>query len=353
MLTFIGDDGWIFVVSVVTFSMHSISLAQYNSIVETIRTEAPLGFDQTRRELVHRLADTTDLPLRLVQGVCSSWLGQANRERERNLRRDERQLPIELYRHLQPTHQGVDLLCEIAQRCQRQPYHVIKSILYTFAIQDAAKSSAKAIESSKLALRTLDNCKAFLATAGLSNDEEAKLYPQIVHALRLDAANGPYHARLTSSIGIEYEYHLKELLKRDQISYLSEDTARLLGHSITPDFRFVNELILKGSSVSWIDSKASFGDPASIASALASQFGKYVRSYGAGAVIYWFGYVASVPTALLRQHELSLPDGADPEQPEVDTLALCQHHHVLVLTDYPTRMQMAIATAHHKRLKDR
>jgi hypothetical protein len=209
--------------------------------------------------------------------------------------------------------------------------------------------SNQARDTVKLALRKLPNCKAFLATLGLPSDEQDRLYNQVVHALRVDAGNGPFHARLTSSIGSEYEFHLQELLKRDNITFLSEDTARLLGHSITPDIRFVNELVLEGCAISWIDSKASFGDPASIVAALAKQFGKYVRSYGDGAVIYWFGYVTRVPTSLLQQHALPLPDEMELVDDTVDVQTLCRHYKVLLLTDYPTRMQMAIASAHHPR----
>ena len=242
------------------------------------------------------------------------------------------------------SHHGLDLFCEIAQRCKRQPYHVIRSI---FFVLQGEVSAPKAKEAAKLALRTLPACKAFLTSLGDLGVAQDRVYEQIVHALRLDAGNGPFHARLTSSIGSEYEHHLLELLKRDNISYLSEDTARLLGHPITPDVRFVNELVLQGCSVAWIDSKASFGDPDSIVKALATQFGKYVSSYGAGAVIYWFGYVESVPVSLVHKHKLPLPEGMASGQ-EVDVLALCRHHQVVLLTDYPTRMQMAIATAHHE-----
>jgi hypothetical protein len=80
--------------------MHSISLAKYNSIVETIRVEAPLGFDQTRQRLLQKLATNTGLCLRTIQGISSAWLGQENQEREKALRRDERQQPIELYNRL-------------------------------------------------------------------------------------------------------------------------------------------------------------------------------------------------------------------------------------------------------------
>ena len=95
------DDGCCACVCcVLTFPMHSISLAQYNSIVETIRSEAPLGFDRARHQLLPKIATDTALSLRTVQGVSSSWLSQANQERERELTRDDKRQPFELYNHL-------------------------------------------------------------------------------------------------------------------------------------------------------------------------------------------------------------------------------------------------------------
>jgi len=46
--------------------------------------------------------------------------------------------------------------------------------------------------------------------------------------------------------------------------------------------------------VSWIDSKATFGDERSHAAALEGQYQTYTNRYGPGLVIYWFGFIAEL-----------------------------------------------------------
>lgn len=64
--------------------------------------------------------------------------------------------------------------------------------------------------------------------------------------------------------------------------------------------------------VTWVDSKATFGDERSHAASLEGQYQTYTNRYGPGLVIYWFGFVAELagsdPEVLLLD---SFPAPAD------------------------------------------
>eukprot|EP00730_Choanoeca_flexa_P000518 TRINITY_DN10229_c0_g1_i1.p2 TRINITY_DN10229_c0_g1~~TRINITY_DN10229_c0_g1_i1.p2 ORF type:complete len:376 (+),score=65.50 TRINITY_DN10229_c0_g1_i1:2425-3552(+) len=359
MLTFLGHYGCALTVFSVCFEwrccvlMLVVSVAQFNAIVEQVRVEAPLGFDRKRASLLKRIAVDADLPLRTVQAICSSWLRESNTARERKLSRDERNRPHELYTQLNEVDDNaIDIFCRIAEHCQRQPYHVIKAILVKRQLDATTAHLSKAqlkglTDNVKRALRSLEQCEEFLDTLELSEPEAKRLHDQIRFALKQDAANGPYHARLTHSLGDEYEYHLAELLRLDRVVFLSENTARVLGNAITPDIQFVTPIILQNLSVVWIDSKASFGDPVSMVASLSGQFGKYVRAHGSGAVIYWFGIVSHVPRELVEEHGLIVPEHCESDK-GVDVVELYRHHRVALYTDYPSPTEMLVATAHHK-----
>mmetsp|Transcript_15038 Transcript_15038/g.27077 ORF Transcript_15038/g.27077 Transcript_15038/m.27077 type:complete len:125 (-) Transcript_15038:193-567(-) len=67
------------------------------------------------------------------------------------------------------------------------------------------------------------------------------------------------------------------------------------GYDKTPDVRLLVPISVENRVVSWIDSKASFGDPISHTKNTA-QMQQYVDRYGPGMVIYWFGYVSDLET---------------------------------------------------------
>ena len=57
---------------------------------------------------------------------------------------------------------------------------------------------------------------------------------------------------------------------------------------------FMKQEVVNGLKVSWIESKANFGDIVEMKKNLSKQLVPYVKLFGKGIVVYWFGYVTDV-----------------------------------------------------------
>ena len=99
---------------------------------------------------------------------------------------------------------------------------------------------------------------------------------------------------LRHTAGKEFEHLLESKLKEHGILYETETDLRADGHARTPDVRLTLPIAVRGHIVNWIDSKASFCDPAVHAEKGAEQFQGYVNRFGPGLVIYWLGLVDEV-----------------------------------------------------------
>ena len=53
-------------------------------------------------------------------------------------------------------------------------------------------------------------------------------------------------------------------------------------------------ILLQGSLVNWIDSKAMFGDDLCHSDNDQKQYSTYVNRFGPGAVVYWLGFIADL-----------------------------------------------------------
>ena len=80
------------------------------------------------------------------------------------------------------------------------------------------------------------------------------------------------------------------------LQFRTEDEMRAEGYAKTPDvfFPIPHQVTLaSGEKVValWLDSKASFGDKASLAQGLREQMYSYRMRFGPGVIIFWFGHV--------------------------------------------------------------
>ena len=67
-----------------------------------------------------------------------------------------------------------------------------------------------------------------------------------------------------------------------------------------------------GIMIEWMESKASFGDVATMNESYTKQFSAYERRFGPGLVIYWFGFVHDAADLQVGKKNFSL-------------LLLCRH----------------------------
>eukprot|EP00040_Diaphanoeca_grandis_P027869 m.159644 g.159644 ORF g.159644 m.159644 type:complete len:343 (+) comp31143_c0_seq2:221-1249(+) len=125
------------------------------------------------------------------------------------------------------------------------------------------------------------------------------LHRDVVACARADTTQGPLVERIKHNIGLEYEYILQEQLARHNIGYLSEDMLRSQQSARTPDCVLLTPIEVCGHLCYWIDSKACFGDPDTMAKDF-EQFMAYRRQVGEGLAIYWFGFVEDSSNADLQ-----------------------------------------------------
>jgi hypothetical protein len=117
---------------------------------------------------------------------------------------------------------------------------------------------------------------------------------QILTAIDDDALCSPASDEAARLTGLEYEHVLLRKLSARAIPYRTEEQLRQLGTYKTPDVELQIPIAVNGRIVNWIDSKAMFADRVTHSEHHA-QFRSYVNRFGPGMVIYWFGFVDSLP----------------------------------------------------------
>jgi len=124
---------------------------------------------------------------------------------------------------------------------------------------------------------------------------DARLRREIKAAVDNDMIYSPRGEEVQRERGHKGEHWLFDWLDRRQIKYMTEnDLKKLRDHSKTPDVLFMKPEPIKGRKISWIESKANFGDIVEIKRNLKKQLIPYVKLFGAGIVVYWFGYVSDI-----------------------------------------------------------
>eukprot|EP00903_Cladosiphon_okamuranus_P013352 g12444.t1 len=136
-----------------------------------------------------------------------------------------------------------------------------------------------------------------MRTPSLISNE--RLRREVEDCISEDRDNSPHMDRVRRGLGSEYEFILQQKLRARGVAFESESDLREKGAYKTPDMLLQVPIAVKGPTnewmmVSWIDSKAMFGDELTYVQEHQAQLLSYVNRYGPGLVIYWFGFVETL-----------------------------------------------------------
>ena len=109
-----------------------------------------------------------------------------------------------------------------------------------------------------------------------------------------------------STIAEEWEHTIYKYLDQQNINYITEDTLKLQGleESGTPDCLLIDNLVLNGQPLRWIEFKSFYGSGLKENSfftkkSICKQIAKYDRTYGRGAMVLKHGCSDKICTIII------------------------------------------------------
>ena len=129
---------------------------------------------------------------------------------------------------------------------------------------------------------------------------DRRLKTEVEELLAADLIYSPHGMELQRERGRKGEERLQRWLEKHGIGYRTEKDLRGK-YAKTPDALLDEPIIFYGQKLTWIESKANFGDDVELRKNLKRQLGPYTELFGEGAVVYWYGYVdgAESPPGIL------------------------------------------------------
>ena len=121
--------------------------------------------------------------------------------------------------------------------------------------------------------------------------DNPRLRREIEDVVANDIIYSPEGNRIQRDRGVMAETEIAEWLTEMGADYLRENDLRELGMKKTPDFKLKKPLIYRGEELQWVESKASFGDLGKLKEDFRNQLRPYLKMYGPGMVIYWYGFI--------------------------------------------------------------
>ena len=129
---------------------------------------------------------------------------------------------------------------------------------------------------------------------------DARIRHEVQDLLAADMIYSPRGMELQRERGRRGEERLQRWLEKHGIGYRTEKDLRGK-YAKTPDALLDEPIIFYGQKLTWIESKANFGDDVELRKNLRRQLAPYTELFGEGAVVYWYGYVdgAESPNGIL------------------------------------------------------
>jgi hypothetical protein len=131
---------------------------------------------------------------------------------------------------------------------------------------------------------------------------DKRLRRELRRVVEVDNVYSPQGTEVQNKRGRWGEDRLNAWLDARGMEYRTEEDLRNR-YPKTPDVLLKEPMAYNGVKKFWIESKATFGDPYEIKRHLKKQLNPYVELFGAGLVVYWFGFVDDL--------KVNVPDGVD------------------------------------------
>jgi len=119
---------------------------------------------------------------------------------------------------------------------------------------------------------------------------DARIRKEVEALLAADMIYSPRGMELQRERGRKGEERLQRWLEQHGVGFRTEKDLRGK-FSKTPDALLDEPIIFLGQKITWIESKANFGDDVEMRKNLRRQLGPYTELFGEGVVVYWYGYV--------------------------------------------------------------
>ncbi|WP_406655876.1 C15orf41 family protein [Methanolobus sp. ZRKC2] len=229
-------------------------------------------------------------------------------------------MDIDTYEQIYGALDGVDDVARVAEHFS-EPVGVIYSILNQKTVTEVKKKFSRVQSKSKIHLKLWEKGKTIDQIAGknkipatlmvsmllkemgipkksffksINELPEMRLKNEAKEAIESDFFFSPRAHELHSIKGKLGESILEAWLVEQGISFSTEEDLREMGMLKTPDFLLDEDIEIDGKKISWIESKALFGDEKEHQYYVKKQFTDYEENYGTGMVVYWYGFIDTI-----------------------------------------------------------